>query len=137
MKTCTRCRIGDCPCLRELNEGPMVDGGQLPALSDKGGTQPVGDVGATPAPPPSPDLIKAMAEAVGKNLAAYVEVMYPEAMRAASSTFKVSLRNHVYNDIMRVSTLHTEAEILAWLASNEAHRKEWLALYRNLRRKKS
>lgn len=85
------------------------------------------------APPPTP-LIKALAEAVGKDLAAYVEVMYPEAMKAASSTFKTSLRNHVYNDIMHVSTLHTEAEIRAWLAANDEHRKKWLAAYRKMRR---
>lgn len=83
------------------------------------------------------DLIKAMAEAVGKNLAAYVEVMYPEAMKAASSTFKLSLKNHVYNDIMHVTTLHTEAEIRKWLTENEAHHKQWLAMYRKMRRTKS
>ena len=82
------------------------------------------------------DLIKAMAEAVGKSLAAYVEVMYPEAIKAASSTFKLSLKNHVYNDIMHVTTLHTEAEIRKWLADSEAHRKAWLGAYRRLRRDK-
>lgn len=97
----------------------------LPALN----TPVVSDSG-----PVSKDLIKAMAMAVGKDLAAYVEVMYPEAMNAASSTFKLSLRNHVYNDIMHVSTLHTEAEIRKWLADNEAHRKRWLGMYRKMRR---
>ena len=85
---------------------------------------------------PSRELIQAMAEAVGKDLAAYVEVLYPEAMAATSSTFKLSLRNHVYNDIMHVSTLHTEADIRAWLKSNEARRKAWLAAYRKVRRAK-
>lgn len=99
----------------------------LPALNAPA-VQPQGDV--------SRELIKAMAEAVGKSLAAYVEVMYPEAMKAASSTFKLSLKNHVYNDIMHVSTLHTEAEIRKWLKSNEDFRTVWLAGYRKMRRSK-
>lgn len=90
---------------------------------------------STEAGPPKA-LIEAMAMAVGKSLAAYVEVMYPEAIKAASSTFKLSIRNHVYNDIMHVATLHTEVEIRAWLEKNEAFRKEWLAGYRKMRRKK-
>lgn len=89
---------------------------------------------AVPGGEPSRDLIKALAEAVGRDLAAYVEVMYPEAMAATNSGFKVSLRNHVYNDIMHVSTLHTEAEIRAWLKANDAHRKQWLGAYRKMRR---
>lgn len=101
--------IARCGQLQELN-APSVNDGQI------------GD-----------ELIKAMALAVGKNLAAYVEVMYPEAMEAASSTFKTSLRNHVYNDIMHVSTLHTAAEIRAWLSRNDAYRKQWVAAHRKIR----
>lgn len=80
------------------------------------------------------ELIKAMAMAVGKNCVAYVEVMYPEAIEHTSSTFKLSLRNHIYNDIMHVSTLHTEREIREWLKRNEEHHKQWLATWRKLRR---
>jgi len=84
--------------------------------------------------PISRDLIKAMAMAVGKNAVAYVEVMYPEAIKATSSTFKLSLRNHINNDIMHVATLHTEADIRKWLAENEAHHKRWLAMWRKIRK---
>lgn len=139
MKTCSRCRIGDCHCIRELPgrparsaKVPLPIPGPVTAEVRQGNTK---DATAETKPPLGNDLIKAMAEAVGKSLAAYVEVMYPEAMKAASSTFKLSLRNHVYNDIMHVSTLHTEAEIRKWLDSSEAHRKEWLGMYRKMRRK--
>lgn len=46
------------------------------------------------------ELIKEIAMDIGKELVAYIEVMYPEAIKATSSTFKLSMRNHVYNDIM-------------------------------------
>lgn len=134
MTTCDRCRLGDCACIREKNGGPMVVSARKRRTSEKGGAQLVEHQEATPEPPPPPNLIKAMAMAVGKSLAAYVEVMYPEAIKAASSTFKLSLRNHTYNTIMHVSTLHTEEEIHKWLTTNEAFRKKWLNMYRKMRR---
>lgn len=85
----------------------------------------------------SRSLIKALAMAVGKNTVDYVEVMYPEAIKHASSTFKLSLRNHIYNDIMHVATLHTKADIEKWLADNAAHHKRWLAMWRKIRRTKT
>lgn len=140
MKTCERCRLGDCACLREPKP-PAVGRSPKAPKSVRGIPRTEQDQSLTPnetraeGSDRSRDLIKAMAEAVGKDLAAYVEVMYPEAMEAASSPFKTSLKNHVYNDIMHVSTLHTEAEIRAWLESSEAFRKEWLGMYRKMRRK--
>lgn len=82
------------------------------------------------------DLIKAMAADIGKSLIAYIEVMYPEAIRATSSTFKTSMKNHVYNDIMSIVELHDEAAIRKRLAANEAHRKEWLKQWRTIRKMK-
>lgn len=92
---------------------------------------------AADAPPHSDiprDLLKAMAALVGKSTVAYVEVMYPEAIKATSSTFKLSLRNHIHNDIMHLTTLHTEAEMRKWLADHEAHLKRWVGMYRKMRR---
>lgn len=91
-------------------------------------------------PPPqegiSRELIKAMAADIGKSLVAYIEVMYPEAIKATSSTFKTSMKNHVYNDIMSIAELHDADAIRRRLAANEAHRKEWLAQWRKIRRMK-
>lgn len=84
----------------------------------------------------SRDLVKAMAMDVGKSLVAYIEVMYPEAIKATSSTFKLSMRNHVFNDIMSIVELHDESAIRKRLADNEAHRKEWLKQWRKIRRAK-
>lgn len=56
-----------------------------------------------PAMPPQPvprDLIKEIALDVGKEVAAHIETMYPQAVAATPSTFLLSVRNKVYNQIM-------------------------------------
>jgi hypothetical protein len=71
-------------------------------------------VGRTTAalPPPtnsegiSRDLIKAMAMDAGKSLCAYLEVMFPEVWHGQNSGFKISMKHHVYNDIMALAELH-------------------------------
>ena len=83
------------------------------------------------------ELIAAMAAAVGKNLVAYIEVMYPEAIKATSSSFKLSVRGHVHNDIVHVSTLHTQAEIRKWLADKASFNKKWVAQWRKMRRQEA
>lgn len=84
----------------------------------------------------SRDLIKEIGAQIGRDIAAYVEVMYPEAIKATSSTFKLSLRNSIHNAIVSIADLHDEASIRKRLADNEAFRKEWLAQWRKIRRKK-
>ena len=84
----------------------------------------------------SRDLIKAMAMDAGKSLCAYLEVMFPEVWHGQNSGFKISMKHHVYNDIMALADLHDEVAIRKRLAGNEAHRKEWVGAYRKMRRKK-
>ena len=81
------------------------------------------------------DLIKALAMEIGRSAVAYVEVMYPEAIEATSSTFKLSLKNEIYNTIVSISELHDEPSARARLARMEAHRREWVGMYRKMRRK--
>lgn len=83
----------------------------------------------------SRDLVKAMAKDVGDSLAAYVEVMFPEIWHGSNQGFKISLRNHVYNDIVSIADLHDEAAIRKRLAANLEHRKKWVGAYRKMRRK--
>ena len=82
----------------------------------------------------SKDLIKAIAMQIGKDTVAYVEVMYPEAIKATSSTFKLSLRNHIYNEIMSMVDLHDEMGIRENLFAKATFRKAWLKQYRKMRR---
>ena len=84
----------------------------------------------------SRDLIKAIAEEIGRQTVAYVEVMYPEAITATSSTFKLSLRNHIHNEIVAIADLHDELTIRARLGSMAKFRKEWVAQWRMIRRAK-
>lgn len=50
--------------------------------------------------PSEDDAVKKMAREIGFNVAFYVEHMFPEAVKAASSSFLLSIRNHTYNTIM-------------------------------------
>lgn len=79
-------------------------------------------------------LIKEVAMDIGKNLVAYIEVMYPQAIEATSSTFKLSVRNHVFNDIMAALEVIDANEIRARLERNKKHRREWVGSYRKMRR---
>ena len=92
---------------------------------------------AAPTAKPLPDdIIKLIAMDIGKDTATYIEVMYPEAIKSTSSTFKISMRNHVYNDIMSIVELHDARAIRKRLADNAAHRKAWLKQWRKIRRAK-
>ena len=93
-----------------------------------------GSAGADPGI--SRDLIKLIGMEIGKDIVAYVEVMYPEAIKATSSTFKLSLRNSIHNAIVSIADLHDEAAIRKRLADGEAHRKKWVGMYRKMRRAK-
>ena len=84
---------------------------------------------------PEEDLLKRLAEDIGKDTAAYIEVMYPEAVKASSSTFLLSLRNHIHNQIVSaVREAKMEASPEEWFARREAFRKRWVASYRKMRR---
>lgn len=95
----------------------MADKSTVPAIIEK------------PAPL-SPDIIKNIAMDIGKEVVAYVEVMYPEAISSTSSTFKLSLRNTVYNEIMGALKTTDEDEIKARLAERKTFRRWWTAAFR-------
>lgn len=80
------------------------------------------------------DLVRQIAMDIGKEAVAYVEVMYPQAIEATSSTFKLSLRNHIYNEIMAAIKVNDAGEIVARLADRKKFRRSWVAAYRKMRR---
>ena len=61
---------------------------------------------------------------IGKEVVAYVERQYPQAVSAASSTFRLSLRNCIYNEIMAALEITDEAEILARLERRKKDRRD-------------
>lgn len=81
----------------------------------------------------SPDLIKEMAMDIGKGVVAYIEVMYPEAIKATSSTFRLSVRNRIYNKIMSALEVTGEDEIKNRLAAHKAHRRQQKAAWKHIR----
>lgn len=50
--------------------------------------------------PDPKELFKEVAMDIGKQVVHHIETMYPAAIEATSSTFKLSVRNCVYNEIM-------------------------------------
>lgn len=83
--------------------------------------------------PWSKELIKAIAMDIGKEVVAYVEVQYPEAIKASSSTFKLSLRNCIYNQIMAAIEVNDAGEIAARLETRKKFRRQWTAAWRKIR----
>ncbi len=80
------------------------------------------------------EIIQAIAMDIGKEVVAYIEVMYPEAITATSSTFKLSIRNCIHNQIMAAIEVNDAGQIAARLDTRKKFRREWLAAYRKMRK---
>lgn len=93
--------------------------------------------GETPTGPWARELVKQIAMDIGKETVAYIEVMYPDAIKATSSTFKLSVRNHIYNQIMAAIEVNDEGEIKARLQDRKKFRRWWTATYRKIRSKRA
>jgi len=88
------------------------------------------------APPEQPiprDLLKDLALDVGKEVAAYIERMYPKAVEAASSTFLLSVRNCVHNEIVATMGLYSVGEIEQRLAQRKRDRRQLRAVWKAAR----
>lgn len=88
---------------------------------------------ALPPQPIPPDLVKEMAMDIGKEVASYVERMYPEAVTAASNSFLLSLRNSVYNQIMAALETTDAEEIADRLKRRKRQRRELRAMVKAAR----
>lgn len=85
--------------------------------------------------PDDPDrsLVKGIAMDIGKEVVAYVERMYPQAVEHTSSTFRLSLRNCIHNEIMGALESTDRDEILARLARRKKERRELKAVWAKIR----
>lgn len=74
---------------------------------------------------PTDDAIRKIAMDVGKDLVEYIEYMYPEMVAACRSwkSAKVSLRNHVHNDIMAAVQAAEEGRDQEMLDRHDKHRR--------------
>lgn len=82
---------------------------------------------------PDKALISEVAMEIGKDLVAYLERMYPEVYAVMNSGCKLSIRNHVHNDIMWAIQNRSEADYRAWIAQRKADRRQLLKIYRKVR----
>ena len=73
--------------------------------------------------PPNRDLIKEIAMDIGKEVVDYVERMYPQAVASTSSTFKLSLRNCIHNEIMAAIKVNDEGQIIERLEYRKKFRR--------------
>lgn len=88
--------------------------------------------------PEAPIDAKAMMEAIawdiGREMVAYIEVMYPKAIEATSSTFKTSIRNGIHNQIMAAFEFRGDVNQIAMrLKDRKEFRRQWVAAYRKIR----
>lgn len=85
---------------------------------------------------PSQDKAKALNRAIamdcGKEIVAYLEVMYPDVFEKMNSGCRLSIRNHIHNDIIAALEIQGSENHLERLKERARFRSEWLATYRNL-----
>lgn len=70
------------------------------------------------------DLVREIAMDIGKAVAHHIETMYPKAVEAASSTFLLSVRNSVHNEIVAAIQVNDEGAIIARLQARKKHRRK-------------
>lgn len=78
-------------------------------------------------------LFKGIAMDIGKEVCAYIEVMYPQAVSASSSTFLLSVRNSICNEVVEAMKTTSRDDILARLERRKKERREWKAKWKLLR----
>ncbi len=86
-----------------------------------------------PSQPLPPDLVKEMAMDIGKEIAAYIERQYPQAVAATSNSFLTSVRNAVYNEIIAAIGTSNVGEIEQRLERRKRDRRKLRALWKAAR----
>ena len=81
--------------------------------------------------PDDRDLIKAIAWDIGKQVAHHIEIMFPQAVKACPSTFLLSVKGCVTNEIMAAIDSKFPAE--QRMKFNESFRRKEKAAYRRIR----
>lgn len=89
----------------------------------------------TKAPDPRKAMNSAIAMDCGKEMVAYLEVMYPDVFERMNSGCRLSIRNHIHNDIMAALEIVGTANHLERLKERAEFRRKWVAGYRAIRRR--
>lgn len=80
-------------------------------------------------------LNKAIAMDIGKEMVAYLEVMYPDVFHAMNSGCELSIRNHIHNDIIAALEVKGTQAHLDRIAERTEFRRGWLKTYRDYRKR--
>lgn len=80
------------------------------------------------------ELVKQIAMDIGKSTVEHIECMYPAALEAVAATARISIRNHIYNEIMAALNVVDADEIRARLNERKIDRRKRLAVYRKIRK---
>lgn len=83
---------------------------------------------------PTEALVREIAMDIGKEVAAHIETMYPDAVTATSRNMLLSVRNTAFNEIMAAIKVNDEGEIIARLATRKKSRRKLKAIYRKIRK---
>ncbi len=83
------------------------------------------------------DIVKELAWEVARNVIDHHKRVYTRLFESAPSTFAISLRNSIYNQIESAIKCHTELEIHDWIAKSQRHRSEMRRLDRLSKKAKS
>lgn len=83
--------------------------------------------------PTHEELIRKLAWEVSKNVIDHHKNVYKSIFDAAPSTFQISIRNSIYNQIQSAIKCRTDQEIIEWINSSEDHRKTMRKIKRGQR----
>lgn len=76
------------------------------------------------------DMVKELAWEVARNVLDHQKWVYSKIFENAPSTFAISIRNGIYNEISSAIKCHTDFEIHEWIANSQRHRKNMQRLKR-------
>lgn len=80
--------------------------------------------------PEKRDMVKELAWEVARNVLDHQKWVYSKIFENAPSTFAISIRNGIYNEISSAIKCHTDLEIHDWIVNSQKHRKEMQRLKR-------
>jgi hypothetical protein len=83
--------------------------------------------------PWSREVVEEIARDVGDAVLAHVEIMYPSAIQASPTTFKISLRNCVRNEIIAAVAVNDAGLAIARIRERKRFRRKVRADFRRMR----
>ena len=119
-----------------MTDRTTADGAGVPTLRSEDTGGPVGPIERLPPPNEaawSRELVKQIAKDVGDAVVFHIETMYPRALAATPTTFPLSVRNTVFNEILAATEVNDAAHIAARIEERRRARRNLRAASRKMR----